>query len=65
MCYGTSSIQHGRANENESLVTVRAVRDTEEIVATAPKLLEFDSEVNPTLLDDNAHTKDSFLSTTL
>jgi hypothetical protein len=60
MCYGTSSIHRGRAKENESVVTVRAVRDTEEIVATAKTLLSLILKLKPTLLDDNALTNDSF-----
>lgn len=45
MCYGMSSMQRGRANETENLITARAVRNKEESVAIAKKLLEFDSEV--------------------
>jgi hypothetical protein len=60
MCHSTSSIQRGRANENESLITVRAVRDTEAIVATAKTFVSLILKLKPTLLDDNALTKDSF-----
>lgn len=61
MCHSTSSIQRGRANENESLITVRAVRDTEAIVATAKTFVSLILKLKPTLLDDNALTKILFI----